>query len=598
MHEGVAIIGMACRFPEADDYREFWANLAIGKISIRQMTTTPASGNEDRIPGKWGGFISGAAHFDPLFFGISPKEARYIDPQQRLMLELAWECIEDAGYPPSRLAGSNTGVYIGACNFDYRELLIKNGLNNAHSVAGTLNTFIPNRISYFFNLHGPSIHIDTACASSLFAVEQGVRSVRSGECGMALVGGVNLLLSETQYTSFSKAGMLSPTHTCRTFDENADGYVRGEGGGMLLLKPLSKAIADGDPIWAIIKGAAVNHGGRAKGLISPNAFSQSQVIAEAWRQADVTAESISHIETHGTGTPLGDPLEIHGLTRAFSQIRQEDSGKTAFCGLSSVKPSIGHLESASGIAGIIKVILSMRAQQLPGVQNFKTLNPKIKLEDSPFYILSKPLIPWEPPINKSGTPYPRRAGVSSFGLGGANAHVALEEWEPDTIHSPAPNEPLAFPFSAKTQERLSETVAKFIDYLDKIQSQKHAISLRDIAYTLQVGRENMDYRLGVIAQSATELQVALTKFLSNEPSNTTFTGQINKETHPEIENQAPRSERVEEWIKNKNLPPLLRLWTNGYEPDWTRFYSIQPKRQNLPCYSFAPTPYWVPDAAQ
>jgi len=435
----IAVIGLDCRFPGAHDAARFWENMLGNVNSVREI---PADRWDWRLYfgdpqepnktfSKWVGSIEDLDKFDADFFHISPAEARLMDPQQRLMLELCWGCIEDAGYAPAGLSGSDTGVFIGAANLDYKELLEQSlATVEAHRSTGNLLGLIPNRISYFLNLRGPSMVFDTACASSLFAVHAAVQAINSGESRMALAGGVNALLTPTHFISFAKTGMLSPTGQCRVFDAEADGYVRGEGAGVVLLKSLRNALEDEDSIYGIIKGSAVNHGGKAHTLTSPNAYAQSQVIQDAHKRACMAPTSVSYIEAHGTGTPLGDPLEINGLKRAFKYLGKHfgtETGKGT-CGLGSVKTNIGHLETAAGIAGVIKVLLAFEHRTLPGLANFRRINPKINLDGSPFYLVTQQQ-QWRGVTGESAAQESLVAGVSSFGFGGANAHVVLQSYQ-------------------------------------------------------------------------------------------------------------------------------------------------------------------------
>jgi acyl transferase domain-containing protein len=328
----IAIIGMACRFPGAKNYEEFWENLTQGRSGIEEIPPErwdwkaywgDPQTEKNKSNSKWGGFLKDVDAFDPAFFALSAREAEAMDPQQRIMLELAWSCFEDAGICPTRVSGKKIGVYIGVFNFDYKELQEKEfrTIETYHSI-GTAPAVIPNRISHYFNLTGPSFPIDTACSSSLNAIHAAAQSLNLGECNLALAGGISLLLTPTRHISFSKTGMLSPTGSCKTFDESADGYVRSEGAGLILLKPLTKAIEDGDSIYAVLKGSAVNHSGKTHTLTYPNPEAQAEVIIEAHRRAGITAESVSYIEAHGTGTPKGDPLEFQGLLKAFASWRR------------------------------------------------------------------------------------------------------------------------------------------------------------------------------------------------------------------------------------------------------------------------------------
>jgi acyl transferase domain-containing protein len=343
------------------------------------------------------------------------------------MLELCWGCLEDAGYLPGSLAGSDTGVFVGVAGLDYRELLEARVPSvEAHRSTGNYLSLVANRVSYFLDLRGPSVPYDTACSSALFALHYAAQSIRSGESGMALVAGINIILTPATFIAFSKTGMLSPTGQCRTFDAGADGFVRGEGGGVILLKSLNKAIEDGDHIYGVIKGSAINHGGRSQTLTSPNAFAQSQVIQDAYKRAGISPDKVSYIEAHGTATPKGDPLEITGLKRAWRYLERHFKVKAGegACAIGALKTNIGHLETASGIAGIIKVLLAFKHRQLPPLVNFNRLNPNIELGGSPFYLVTE-LQDWQ-----ASGPEALVAGVSSFGFGGTNAHVVLQSYEP------------------------------------------------------------------------------------------------------------------------------------------------------------------------
>lgn len=440
----VAVIGIDCRFPGAGEPVQFWNNLEAGLSSIgeipadrwdwRRYFGDPRAPNKTNS--KWGGFIDDVDRFDGDFFHISPTEAELMDPQQRLMLELCWGCLEDAGYPPAALAGSATGVFVGVAGLDYRELLgARVPEVEAHRSTGNYLSIVANRVSYLLDLRGPSLPYDTACSSALYALHHAAQSIQSGESAMALVAGINLLLTPTTFIAFGKTGMLSPRGQCRSFDAGADGYVRGEGGGVILLKALSKAIEDGDNIYGIVKGSAINHGGRSQTLTSPNAFAQSQVIQDAYKKAGIAPDRVSYIEAHGTGTPKGDPLEITGLKRAWRYLERHFGVKVAegSCGIGAVKTNIGHLETASGIAGVIKVLLAFQQRKLPALANFEQLNPNIELCGSPFYLVTQ-LREWQAGGQEGAAEgqaaLPLVAGVSAFGFGGTNAHIVLQSYQP------------------------------------------------------------------------------------------------------------------------------------------------------------------------
>jgi|GEM_PF-1909084 len=472
----IAVIGMACRLPGAATYHEFWNNLLAGVNSVSEIPEErwrwqdyygePEIG-KNISSSKWGGFISNGARFDAEFFGISPKEAELMDPQQRVALELSWQCIEDAGYNPKQLSGRDIGVFMGVSTFDYKELQERSQPSiEGHSATGIHNTIVPNRISYFYNWYGPSLAIDSACASSLVCIHQAINAINNSECESALVGGVGILATPTTFIRFSKAGMLSPTGQCHTFDESADGYVRGEGAGIVFLKKHEQALADGDNILAVIKGSAVNQCGQTRSITAPSALSQSKVIVSALKRANVTPDTITMIEAHGTGTPLGDPIEVLGLTRAYAQVAKKSGITLAkqYCALSAVKTNIGHLEAGAGIAGFIKTVLSLKNKKIPALANFNTPNERIKFEEGPFFPAAS-TIDWQP-ISSEGEPLPRRAGISSFGFGGVNAHIILEEAASREAAKHAPIERYMLTLSAQSKAVLNAIVGQYAELLN------------------------------------------------------------------------------------------------------------------------------------
>ncbi|NER98054.1 MAG: type I polyketide synthase [Symploca sp. SIO1B1] len=539
LKNGVAIIGMACRFPQANDYNQFWQNLEQGINSISQIPHqrwdvekyySPNPQHAKKTISKWGGMLADIDKFDAQFFGISPREAQRMDPQQRIMLELSWSCLEDAGYSPLALSGSQIGVFIGSCNYDYDQLQQQDAHHiEGHTATGTYTCIIPNRISYFFNFHGPSIPVDTACSSSLVALHQAVNAIKEEECEMALVGGISVLCTPTSYISFSQLGMLSPTGQCKTFDSKADGYVRGEGAGVILLKPLAKAIKDNNYIYGVIKGSAINHGGKARTLTSPNVYAQAQVIKAAYTKANIAPNTVSYIETHGTGTPLGDPMEINSLKRSFRQLYQQHElpeAEKSYCGLGAVKTNIGHLEAAAGIAGVIKVLLAMKHQKLPKMVNFEQLNPRIQLEGSPFYIVRNTQ-PWQKLKIEAGEELPRRAGVSSFGFGGVNAHVVLEEAPVQIQNQSSRNSQIQiFTLSTKTEKALNELVRTYQYYLET----NPELALADICYTANNGRAHFNHRLAIITTNQQELINKLRQYQARELESGVFSGQLANST--------------------------------------------------------------------
>ncbi|MDC0707025.1 SDR family NAD(P)-dependent oxidoreductase [Stigmatella sp. ncwal1] len=424
--EPIAIVGLSCRFPHAPDAEAFWRVLQEGHDCVTEVPSDrwdaglyydPTPGTPGKIVTRYGAFLDSVDRFDPAFFGISPREAGQLDPQQRLMLELSWEALEDAGIAPRVLRGSRTGVFTGMVWRDYADLqTIHNAAPTLHTCTGHAGGIVANRISYALGLEGPSLAIDTACSSSLVAIHEACRSLRAGESTLALAGGVQLNLSPRTFMAVSAFGALAPDGRCRTFDARASGYVRGEGGGVLVLKPLSKALADGDAIYCLIRGSAVNNDGASNGLTAPNPKAQERLLRDAYAVAGIDPAQVHYVELHGTGTPLGDPIEAGALGMVLGAAREAERPLR----VGSVKTNIGHLEAAAGIASVIKVALSIRHQQLPASLHFEQPNPRIPFDDLRLRVQTQ-LAPW--PAGKE----PSVAGISAFGFGGTNCHVVVEE---------------------------------------------------------------------------------------------------------------------------------------------------------------------------
>ncbi|UNL93527.1 hypothetical protein CPY53_08065 [Paenibacillus polymyxa] len=599
--EPIAIIGAACKMPQSDNLNEFWLNLEAEKDLITEIPSDrwnweDYDGDPTKEIGKtnirWGGFMKDIDAFDAFFFGISPREAELMDPRQRIFLETVWKVIEDAGYKASELSGSRTGIFVGAGSSDYDDLLREHRVEiQAHTPTGLFNSILTNRISYLLNFHGPSEPIDTACSSSLVTIHRAVESLRSGECEVAIAGGVNVLASPNLYIALAKAGMLSVDGRCKTFDKKANGYVRGEGSAAVMLKPLSQARQDGDHIYAVIRGTAVNHGGRVNSLTAPNPNAQADLIVDAWTKSRVDPSTVSYIEVHGSGTSLGDPIEINGLKKAFNELYTAWEGQPTdktHCGIGTVKTNIGHLESAAGIAGLIKIVLCLKHKKLLKTLHYRDINPYIKLENSPFYIVESTK-KWE----RTAHDIPRRAGVSSFGFGGVNAHVVVEEYEQSYGHKP--NEPQIFLFSAKNKDAL----CRYIEEIRPFLLLKPEANMSDIAFTLQIGREVMEERLAIVASSIGELVGKLDLYLqSNSNIENVYTGNVklsNSSLQALIEGEEGAT-FMNLLMSNKKLEKLAQLWVKGLDIEWTLLHShAKPQRVSLPTYPFEKQRYWVPD---
>lgn len=504
----IAVIGMSGRFPGANNLDEYWSNLDLGQDCISEIPperwrwqdhfdSDPNS--EGKTYSKWGGFISELETFDAAFFRMFPREAEALDPQQRLLLESTWSCLENAAYTPEQLSHASTGVYVGASYNHYRDYQV-GPLLDAYTGLGNHNAILANRLSYFLNINGPCMTVDTLCASSLVAVHLAVRALRSGECKQALAAGVHAGLSPWYYQSLSRLRALSPDGRCKTFDSEANGYVPGEGVGVVLLKPLSQALKDRDHICGVIKGTAVNHGGQSSGLTVPNSSAQTQVIRSALSDANISADTISYVETHGTGTSLGDPIETRALTNAFKQ----DSSRQGYCAIGSVKSQIGHLEPAAGIAGLIKVMLAFKAKRIPASLHVNTPNPECEFIDSPFYVNTRST---EWPVNESS---PRRAGVSSFGLGGVNAHAILEQ-APERLIKQDNTAPkgCVLTLSAHSAHSLKALINAYSTLPPSTFEQ-----INDLCFTASVGRVHFSHRLSLFADSPLSLQQKIEKVAS------------------------------------------------------------------------------------
>lgn len=606
--EAIAIIGMSGSFPMAPDLATFWRNLDEGRDCITEIPkqrwdwqaidadpSDPAD-QGNRSPIKWGGFIDGMEEFDPLFFGISPREALLMDPQQRLLMTHVWQAIEDAGYAPSSLSGSATAIFVGTASTGYDSVLARAGMAiEGFSATGVVPSVGPNRMSYLLNLHGPSEPVETACSSSLVAIHRAVLAMQGGDCEQAIVGGVNTIVAPELHISFSKAGMLAHDGRCKTFSSAANGYVRGEGVGMLFLKKLSAAEADGDHIYGVIRGSAENHGGRATSLTAPNASAQAQVMRQAWRRAGISMDSASCLETHGTGTPLGDPVEINGIKAAFDAPADTSPGQAAPCALASVKTNIGHLELAAGVAGVIKVLLQMRHQRIVASLHCAELNPHISLEASRFHIPHQSQ-PWTVPHGDDGRPLPRRAGVSSFGFGGVNAHVVLEEYVQRPCSANTSAGPLLVPLSAKNPAALRRYAQALLDHL----AADPGISLAALAYTLQVGRDAMDERLALAVQTVAELEQGLRNFLDGDQVAGGFVqGQVgrSREALGAYVDDEDLQATMALWLSKGKVQQFLGLWVKGVAFDWHSLYrhlapEHRPRRISAPTYPFAREQLW------
>lgn len=593
MQEPIAIVGLSGRYPEAWDLEAFWANLRDGRDCITEI---PAQRwdwrdyySEDRTRdgahfSKWGGFIEGADEFDPRFFNISPREARTIDPQERLFLQHAWMAIEDAGYTRARLQVADSiglsgqiGVYAGVMYGEY-------------NLSGSLAS-IANRVSYFLNLHGPSLTLDTMCSSSLTAIHLACQDLRLGRTSLALAGGVNLSIDPNKYSMLSGGQFISGDGHCQSFGEGGDGYIPGEGVGVVVLKRLSDAQRDGDHIYGVVRGSALNHGGKTNGYTVPNPRAQAEVIRRALAEAGVDARQLNYIEAHGTGTKLGDPIEIAALTNAFHQSAPQIEGQTGICLVGSAKSNIGHCESAAGIAGVTKVLLQMKHGQIVPSLHSRRLNPNIDFSSTPFAVVQE-LQAWPAPVI-DGVARTRMAGISSFGAGGSNAHVIIEEYQAPQAATPMLATPLLVPLSARTADQLTRRVT---DLLAAIERAGQALDLGSLAWTLQMGREAMDERVVFISDSINHLVSQLRAFVAgNATGGAVFHDQARKhrDAVAALADDAAFAGTLATWHVERNLTQLGELWSRGVDLNWQDLAGgAAPRSMSLPTYPFARESYW------
>ena len=530
--EPIAIIAMGCRFADATSPETFWQLLregvdAVTEIPKDRWDIEAYYDPDPDAPGKMyvrhGSFIKNVDQFDPLFFGISPREAELMDPQQRLLLEVCWETLERAGMAPHTLRGSATGVFVGMMSQDYAELANQAGIIEPHSGPGNGYGMAAGRISHVLGLQGPNLSLDTQCSSSLVAVHLAVKSLRNRECTLALAGGVNLILSPTNTMKFCRTRAYAPDGRCKTFDARANGMISSEGCGIVLLKRLSDALADGDSILAVIRGTAINHDGASSGFTVPNQLAQEALLRQALADAQVTTDQINAIEAHGTGTSLGDPIEVNALATIFGQHQSP-------LYLSSVKTNLGHTDSAAGIAGLIKTVLALRHAELPPHLHLEQLTPHIPWQRLPFQIPTK-LTPWPQPVNGQK----RLAGVNSFGMSGTNAHVVVEEWvaEEGEIGRQGDGETgggaQLLTLSAKSQEALLALAQRYAAWLPT----QPAADLAAICFTAQTGRTHFVHRMAVTGASPVDMAEQLNNWLQGSLAADT-NGKMANNSRPKI----------------------------------------------------------------
>lgn len=566
----IAIIGINVVFPMALRKEEFWKNLCENVDSIRPISQERlrdlVDGKKQKGTDLKGAFLDRIDGFDSDFFQIAPNEAKMIEPQQRILLEVAWNAVLDAGYGKDEIDGTRTGVFVGAGSSDYMNTLSD---IESSAIVGNLRSAIAGRISYVMNLKGPSEVIDTACSSSLIAIHHATLSLLTGESELALAGGINVYTDMINQNVFHM-GIASPSGKARTFDASSDGTSGGEGAGIVVLKTLQQAQKDGDHIYAVIKGSAVGNDGRTNGITAPSAQSQSRVIEQAWKSSGVDPESISYIEAHGTGTKLGDAIELEGITEAFRLY----TDKKQFCGIGSVKTNIGHLDAAAGIAGFVKTALALYYKRLPKSLNFRRPNPEICMEKSPVYLIRE-LTEWKPVHGI------RRAGISGFGLSGTNCHIILEEYIEEEMHEEKTRE--LFTLSAKTEQALKEYILQFISFVHSTE-----VPLQNICYTVNKSRSQDPYRIAIYTDSKEQLAEKLKICLLNDTRMLTDTLESDGiYTGREVQDKNVVS------IETIGEQDLALAYCNGALINWNQLYrNRKVRRVSLPLYPFQNKRFW------
>jgi len=611
MSGDIAIVGIACRFPQAHNTEQYWDNLVKGINCIRKF---PDARKRDVAPLIEGGmassedpfikagYIDEIDKFDAGFFRISPKEAEMMDPWQRLFLQTAYEAMEDAGYGGSTLSGTRTGVYVGVDHTYKADYAPKNREIDFSSLTGSYHAILASRVSYMLNLKGPSMTVDTACSSALVAVNLACKALKNRECAAAIVGGINLFL----FPDRSRNGVSvieAQDDSIKVFDKASKGSAWGEGVGALLLKPLKKAISDNDNIYAVIKGCAVNNNGTSNGITALNSQAQEEVILKAWEDANIDPETIAYVEAHGTGTLLGDSIEIRGLSDAF----RKHTKKKQFCGIGSVKTNVGHMVSASGMASIIKVVMSLKNKLLPSTINFDEPNSYINFLDSPVYINDR-LKAWDTADTL------RRAGISCFGFSGTNVHIVLEEAPRGIMESKKDQKatPQVFSLSAKSEETLMRLVNCYVEFLG---SDKNT-GFEDISFTANCGRGHYNYRLSMLARDRKHLLENLRAILQlglnavkidnlyygehnvvSPIKKTLDEGEITEDTKRkisgEVNSSIDNSDALGEEAYERMLDEICSAYVKGADIHWDMLYKNKGcKRVSLPTYPYENTRYW------
>ncbi|AOC91148.1 beta-ketoacyl synthase N-terminal-like domain-containing protein [Bacillus amyloliquefaciens] len=582
--QGIAIIGMSGQFPQSPDIQSFWEHTVngdhcISEIPAERWDWRRYADDEDDTSLRWGGFIDGVGEFDPLFFGISPKEASQMGPEQFLLLMHTWKAMEDAGLTNKALSSRPTGVFVAAGNSDP---------NNGTAIP----SIIPNRISYALNLQGPSEYYEAACTSTLVALHRAVQSIRQNECEQAVVGAANILQSPKGFIGFDSMGYLSKNGRAKSFQKDADGFVRSEGAGVIIVKPLEAAIEDGDHIHMVIKGTGVSHGGKGMSLHAPNPAGMKAAMKKAYEGTDVDPQTVTYIEAHGIASEMADALEFNAIKAGYGEFANEE--ESVPCYISTVKPCIGHGELASGLAALMKVAMAMKHHTIPGIPGFTAANEQMTIQQSRFHF-TEDNQEWTQLTDDNGSLIPRRAAINSYGFGGMNAHVVLEQYSPRLKDTESAHEPQLIVLSAKSEDRLKAAAGQLAAFIKT----EDIPSLRDIAYTLQIGREAMNCRLALVARNQDELLEKLTDYreFSEESKGmkSFFTGSQHSGSGDigVLLEGTLGTVVTETLLAENNLEKLAFCWVKGADIPWDRLHqgkSVQ--RVPLPTYPFEKHKYW------
>jgi 3-oxoacyl-(acyl-carrier-protein) synthase/acyl carrier protein len=592
--EPIAIIGISGRFPDARNVDEMWDILFDGKTAVEKIPADrfdwqsyggDAVNNTEEINATWCGNIPGVKEFDPLFFEISPREAETMDPRQRLLLQESWKALEDAGYGATQLKAGKVGVFVGVEQGDYQLITGGDAL-----ITSNHDAILAARISYFLNLDGPVVAINTACSSGLVAAHQACQSLRSTECDTAIAAGVSLILTPMSHAGMSKAGMLSEEGKCFVFDKRANGIVPGEAVVAVVLKRLSRALEDGDPVYGVIRGSGINYDGKTNGITAPSGIAQANLLKEIYDRNKINPEDITYVVTHGTGTKLGDPVEVNALNDAFKKYTDQQS----YCALTSAKTNFGHTLAASGLVSLVSLVQAMQHNTIPASLHFEEKNDYIQWASSPFYVNQQNRT-WLPQAGK-----PLMGAVSAFGMSGTNAHMVVQT-QGSTARKQPQNLPYyLLPLSAKTAACLEEKISDMVVFLESGKADQ--VTMHELSYTLQQGRQHFNHRCAIVVANQQEAIDTWKLLLQKGSAANIFKGAIGWETTKDDRLQEQIAALLAQSEQERHVPAaylnsvyiLSDLYCKGYDINWTGLYGANtPARVHLPTYPFSRDNYWV-----